>query len=230
MRHVAVFFVAVAALAAVWYVIAPPYAGEKGPSTPVEDPLSSQDVLAQPVPGGTLYEVMAGRSVGRYRVREELAGMSFPVDAVGVTDQVTGRIGFDASGAVVEGSRIHIHLASLTSDQTRRDNYVRENILHTQTYPYATFVLREVKGLEYPLPTEGTADITVIGDLTIRDVTRPVEWEGTAAFSGDTFSVAVRTAFPFAEFDLTPPRVALVLSVEDQIRLEAEIYLVRREA
>jgi hypothetical protein len=58
-------------------------------------------------------------------------------------------------------------------------------------------------------------------------VTRRVTWEATASFNGPYVSVQARTAFRFADFGLTIPRVSSVLSVEDNIRLETDLLLRR---
>jgi hypothetical protein len=58
-------------------------------------------------------------------------------------------------------------------------------------------------------------------------VTRRVTWEATATFNGLDVNVQAKTAFRFADFDLTIPRVSSVLSVEDNIRLETELMLRR---
>lgn len=171
--------------------------------------------------------MVPGESFGRYLIREQLAGISIPIDAIGVTTAVTGQVSFARSGAVVGGSQIVVNLASLASDESRRDQYVRANILQTQRYPNAVFVPKEVRGIPQPVPTEGTANVVVVGDLTIRGVTREVVWEGTATFGPDEFTVAAKTTLTFAEFGLNKPRVAVVLSVDDAIRLEANIKLRR---
>jgi len=42
-------------------------------------------------------------------------------------------------------------------------------------------------------------------------------------FRDSTVRLQARTAFPFAAFALTPPRVMRVLSIEDPIRLEVDL-------
>ena len=68
-----------------------------------------------------------------------------------------------------------------------------------------------------------------VGDLTVRDATRRITWEATATFNGQDVSVRARTAFRFTDFGLRVPRVAVVLSVEDNIRLETD-FLLRRSS
>ncbi len=178
--------------------------------------------------GAVRYAVVAEQSEARYRVREQLVGLNFPNDAVGSTRAIEGGVAFDAEGRLLAtASRLTINLGTLRSDETRRDNYIRRNTLETDRYPTAVFVPAEIRGLPVPLPQSGSASLQVMGDLTVRDVTRRVTWEATAAFDGSEVSVRVRTSFRFEDFGLRVPRVSVVLSVEDAIRLEADLRLRR---
>lgn len=173
---------------------------------------------------GARFEAVPGASEARYRVREQFVNVSFPVDAVGSTRSIEGVVLFDEEGRVLpEASSLRIDLSTLRSDQSRRDHFVRSNTLQTQRYPAALFAPVEVSGLPHPIPVEGAAEITVAGDLTIRDVTRRVEWTGTAHFRPDGMRVEANTTVTFAQFLLEKPRVGMILSLADEIRLEAEI-------
>lgn len=174
------------------------------------------------------YTIVAERSEARYRVREQLAGLSFPNDAVGTTRAIEGGIALDAQGRVVVGeSRFTVDLRTLTSDQPRRDNYLRRTTLETERYPAAVFVPLEVRGLRMPLPPSGSATFELIGDFTVRTVTRRTTWQATATFNGAEVDARTRTALRFADLGLKIPRVASVLSVEDDIRLELDLVLRR---
>lgn len=174
------------------------------------------------------YTVVPERSEARYRIREQLAGLNFPNDAVGSTRAIEGGIALDAQGRVVVGqSRFTVDLRTLTSDQARRDSYVRRNTLETERHPMAVFVPTEARGLTGPPPQSGTVTFEVTGDFTVRAVTRRTTWQATATFNGPEVDVRARTAFRFADFELQIPRVASVLSVEDDIRLEVDLVLRR---
>jgi polyisoprenoid-binding protein YceI len=174
------------------------------------------------------YRVVADRSEARYRVREQLAGISFPSDAVGSTSAIEGSLSLDAQGRMrPSDSRLTVDLRTLRSDRDRRDNYVRRNTLETERHPTAVFIPSELRGLPFPMPQTGTATFELIGDLTIRETTRRVTWDATATFNGQEVSVQAKTAFRFADFGLSIPRVASVLSVEDTIRLETDLLLRR---
>jgi polyisoprenoid-binding protein YceI len=177
---------------------------------------------------GVRYSVVPERSEARYRIREQLAGLNFPNDAVGATRAIEGGISFDAQGRVVQGeSRFTVDVRTLTSDQPRRDNYVRRNTLETERYPSAVFVPHEVRGLAVPLPRTGSATFELTGDFTVRAVTRRTTWQATATFNGAEADVRARTTLRFADLGLQIPRVASVLSVDDDIRLELDLVLRR---
>jgi polyisoprenoid-binding protein YceI len=182
---------------------------------------------AQPAGAPVRYAVEDGSEV-RYRVREQLAGLSFPNDAVGATRAVAGQIALDAQGRVVPGeSRFTVDLRTLTSDEPRRDNYLRRNTLETERHPTAVLVPAELRGLPAPLPASGTLPFELVGDFTVRETTRRITWPATATFEGPAVRVQARTAFRFGDFGLGIPRVSVVLSVEDAIRLEADLRLRR---
>ena len=175
------------------------------------------------------YAVVAERSEVRYRVREQLAGLRFPNDAVGATRAVEGGLALDGQGRIIEmESKFSVDLATLRSDEPKRDNYLRRNTLDTDRYPTIVLVPTELRGLRLPPPATGTASFTLLGNLSVRRATGPTAWEATATFNGDEVTIRAKTAFRFADFDLRIPRVASVLSVEDLIRLEADLLLRRR--
>ena len=180
-----------------------------------------------PATAGALQLVVtpAGNEV-RYRIREQLVGVDLPNDAVGATSDVTGGITFDASGRVVpSASRFQVNVGTLKSDKDRRDGYVRGRILQTSEHPTVELVPTTIEGLTLPIPTSGTKTFKVLGDLTVRGVTRPTTWQVNATFNGSTVTGSAATTFTFAEFGMTQPRVPVVLSVADTIKLEYDFSL-----
>jgi polyisoprenoid-binding protein YceI len=174
-----------------------------------------------------IYVVAEEGNQARYRVREQLARLDFPNDAVGVTTAIQGRVMVTESGEVVrEASRFVIGLTGLESDSDRRDNFLRRNTLGTDEHPDAIFVPTAIRGLPNPLPSSGEETLTLEGELTIRGVTRPVSWTVDAEFwEGAVFGQA-RTNFTFGDFELEVPSVGSVLSIRDDIRLEFDFRLV----
>ena len=89
-------------------------------------------------------------------------------------------------------------------------------------FPTAEFVIKELPGLAWPIPTEGEASFQIVGDMTLHGVTRPITWEVTAQFSEDSFSGIAKTSFTFDDFEIDVPKVRLVLSVEERMRFELD--------
>jgi polyisoprenoid-binding protein YceI len=163
----------------------------------------------------------------RYRVREQLARIDFPSDAVGKTSKVGGQIVVDTKGAIVrDQSKFTVDATSLVSDSERRDGYIQRNTLATAQYTSFVFVPTEVRNLRFPLPASADLKFQMVGELTIRDQTRPVTWDVTAKVAQGVLTGQAMTRFTFADFALTKPRVASVLSVEDDIRLELDFRLI----
>ena len=197
-------------------------------TTPVVQ-AASGDVALPATDGLQLVVAPDGNEV-RYRVREQLVGLDMPNDAVGATSDVTGGIAFDAKGNLVPASsRFVINVATLESDKDRRDGYVRGRILEASEYPTVTLAPTSIKGLALPLPTSGNRTFQVAGDLTVHGVTKPTTWQVEAAFNGGRVTGTATTTFPFSEFGLTQPRVPVVLSVADTIKLEYTFALVPKQ-
>ena len=173
--------------------------------------------------GGPGAVVLQEGTVARYVVQEQFANVDLPNDAIGETPDVEGAFTFDDNGSIVSGeSRIVMNAASLRSDASRRDDYLSRSAIETGQYPEIVFVATGVSGLPWPLPTSGEHTFEIQGDLTVRDVTRPVAWETTASFAGAAVTGTAKTAFTFGEFEMDVPVLAFLLSVEDNIRLELD--------
>ena len=188
-------------------------------AVPTEDADSGAETT---VSGGNEFVIQTG-AMARYVIREQLVRLDFPNDAIGETGDVSGSIIFDAGGGIVSpGSKIVVDLRGLTSDSDRRDGYVRSRSLETDTYPNAEFIIHETAGLPWPLPSQGEASFQLLGDMTVHGVTKPLAWEVAGSFQGDSFTGRATTNFTFEEFEIDVPRVRVVLSVDNDIRLEVD--------
>ena len=196
---------------------------------PTQGPTTSPE-SAVPLQEGVRFVTAGPGNKARYKVRERLLGKEFDNDAVGETSAITGSIALDASGAVVRsGSLFTVEMAGLKSDQTRRDTYVRNRLLRTDSFPSTRLAVTAVRGLPTPLPTSGRLQFQLIGDLTVKGVTRPTTWTVNATMAGDQLTGTAATAFTFADVRLTQPKVSVVLSVSDTIRLEYDFAMRRQE-
>jgi polyisoprenoid-binding protein YceI len=165
----------------------------------------------------------------RYRVREQLANLALPSDAVGKTSAITGQLVIGADGTPVGAqSKIVVDITGLQSDSGMRDGYIQRAVLETAAYPTVEFVPTAVSGLPSPLPQAGDVTFQLTGDLTVHGTTKRVTWDVKAtAANGTNLSGTAITHFSFADFGLQQPHVGRVLSIEDTIKLEFDFHFVK---
>ena len=180
------------------------------------------DVTAIPATSPATTYTLTGESVARYRAQEELANQGAN-EAVGETSSIVGQIYFDENGVPLACSRWDVDLRTLTSDESRRDNFLRGNTLQTDTYPVATFVLTSVEGLDGALVDGEETSFALVGNLTMHGVTRLVRWDVTATLDGDTITGSGNTTFNMADYEIAEPKVGPVLSVDEEITLEVDL-------
>lgn len=162
-------------------------------------------------------------SIARYLVKEQLANRTLPSDAIGATEKIEGIVVFDSDGVIKPGrSIIMVDLSSLDSDSSRRDRFLRANTLKTDEFPIAEVAVTKVYGLVWPLPTSGHVGFEIVTDVTIHGVTKEITWKVESEITNGNISGIAKTSFTFGTFRLDIPRVLIVLSVEDRIRLELD--------
>jgi polyisoprenoid-binding protein YceI len=194
---------------------------------------STKIAAAQPTKSSTAVALRLVLSpmgnAARYRVRERLVGHDLPNDAIGETKSLTGAIEFDSKGKVIpQSSKFVLDAATFVSDKDRRDGFVRGRLLEADEYPSIVLVPTDVSGVSLPLPTSGTLPIEMIGNLTVHGVTRPTTWKGSAKFQDGRVTGSAATAFTFDDIQMEQPRVPVLLSVADTIRLEIDFDLIRQ--
>lgn len=162
-------------------------------------------------------------SIARYLITEQLATLDFPIDAIGETNQINGSINFDKNGKIIKDtSTIIVNVSSLKSDSDRRDRYISRRSLESDKYPEAVINIKKINDLPWPLPNNGSYEIEIIGDMLVHGVTDEVTWKTIVYFEKNKLSGISKTNFKFEKFNMDLPRVAIVLSVENNIRLELE--------
>ena len=192
----------------------PPGAGPGGrANAPPPDPTKPQKL-----------EIAEGTKA-RYKVREQLAGISFPSDAVGTTETVTGTLVVNPDGSIdATRSKLTVDLRTLKSDQQMRDGYIQKNTLESEKFPMIEFVPKRATGLPVPIPAGmgAQAGFQLIGDMTLHGVTKEATWNVVATFGNDQVAGRATTTLQFATFNLTKPSLARLMSVDDKIDLEIE--------
>jgi polyisoprenoid-binding protein YceI len=167
-----------------------------------------------------LFAIVPEQSEAQYAVEEEFFGQAVPfVTAVGKTNAIDGSLTLDfgPDGVSIANSTFTVDLSTLQSDSGRRDRAIRERWLESSRFPLATYVARGVANL--PPDASFGQDVTfqVDGDMTIRDVTRPLTWDMTANLDGETLSGSASTFLYMRDFGFEPPDIAGILRVTDGV-------------
>jgi polyisoprenoid-binding protein YceI len=175
---------------------------------------------------GAIRLTMQPDSQVSYRVREQLANLQFPSDAVGTTKAMTGTVIIQPDGKILtDQSKFVVDLSTLASDSGMRDGFIKRNTLQTGTYPEAVFVPTAVDELPTPLPASGDVSFKLVGGLTVRGVTKQVTWDVQGKVAGNELTGTATTALKFEDFGMTPPKTMMALSVQDNITLQVAYHM-----
>jgi len=125
------------------------------------------------------FENSTGTFVG-FRVDEELSSIG-STTAVGRTPAVTGTM--TIAGTTVTAASIEADMTKLTTNNSRRDGPAR-GALGTRQFPTATFELTAPIELGDAAATGAKTSVSATGDLTIKGVTKSVQFPLEAQLAG----------------------------------------------
>ncbi len=145
---------------------------------------------------------------------------------MGRTNDVEGELQLEQDG-VLRGRILlmRIDMRTLTSDQSRRDNFIRQNTLQTDQFPFAEFRSTEAAGPTSSRPGEEVT-FQIPGVMTIKGRERPIVWEARAKLDGTTITGTASAKVKLSDFGVEPPRLA-ILSVEDEMTWQVDIVAER---
>jgi polyisoprenoid-binding protein YceI len=171
------------------------------------------------------WKLVAGaNSFVGYRVHENLAGIG-STEAVGRTNGLDGTLTFE--GKSITATQINADLSQLKSDKNQRDNALKTQALETAKFPNASFVLTSPIKVD-TVPVDGqTVDQTIAGKLTLHGVTKDVSLQVQGVMANDQLVVVGSTEISFADYSMTPPKAAAVLSVDDHGTLELQLVFAK---
>jgi polyisoprenoid-binding protein YceI len=171
------------------------------------------------------FVIEPAESSAKYVVEETLRGLNST--AVGTSSGISGEIYLTRDGLSRDAtSRFVVDLNALRSDEGMRDNYIKQNTLQTSRFPNAEFVIERIEGFPSTYTENSEVQLTLHGNLTVKDVTRPVSWTVLARQSGNTLTATADADIKFSQFNMTPPTVPIA-TVRDDIHLQ--VVLIARE-
>ncbi len=157
-----------------------------------------------------------------YRVVEELARVG-TATAVGRTSAITGEVVLTETE--VTSATITADLTKLRSDNTQRDGQLRNQAIETNKFPNATFVLSGPLALPAGLTSGQAVDVTLSGKLTLHGVTKEIAVPAQAQLKDGSLVVVGSIDIKFADYSISKPQGASVLSIEDHGIMELQLIL-----
>lgn len=170
----------------------------------------------------SVYTVASEESTASYTVVEELASVGAN-EVVGTTSAIIGSILFDDDGNPLSCSNFAVDMRTMVTDENRRDNYLRTNTLESDTFPFATFVVSSVDGLDGAIEDGDTVSATLVGDFTLHGVTQQVEWAAEFTRDGESLTGTASYTFLIEEYDMEKPIVGPVVSIDDEVTLNINL-------
>jgi polyisoprenoid-binding protein YceI len=169
-----------------------------------------------------IYRIEPASSQVRFELDEDLRGNRITV--VGVTNQVAGEFAANPGDlSTVQVGTLQINARTLLTDNDFRNRAIQNEILDTGPYEFINFVPTAVTGLPTSAGVGDTVTFNIAGDLTIRDITRPVTFTVTASMVDDTQITGTASAVVNrADFELNIPSVPNVANVEEEVELYIE--------
>lgn len=175
--------------------------------------------------GGTVF-ALAPASTVTFELDEVLRGVDTRV--VATNTEVEGQLRLDPSdlagseiGVIVVGSQ------TFETDSGNRDRAIRGPILDAGRFPQIVFEPSDIEGLDGSVSVGDTVSFTVLGGLTIRDITESASFEVTVTWvDEDRIEGRATSVVSRESYGLTIPSVASVADVSDAVDLAIDFVAV----
>lgn len=172
-----------------------------------------------PATGLRTFQIVSSRTTASYSVYENLIFENKPNnDAIGTTHAVTGSFKIrTGTSPLVAGMNITVDLRTLQSDASRRDDYIQQNTLQTDSYPYATFVSVSTQGLPASYNNGQTVHFQLIGNLTMHGKTNKETFDVTGKVVGNTITGTASSTIYMTDFGIQPPNLANIAIAQNKV-------------
>ena len=169
------------------------------------------------------FAIVPSASTVAYRVGETFFTQNRFKVAIGTTQAIQGDVYIDrAHPASSRIGTITIDISTFRSDSARRDRAIRDRWLESARYPNAQFTPTAIRGLPGVYTDGQDIPIQVLGNLLVRDATKPVTFTGTIRLAGNVLTGEVQTTILMTDFGFDPPTILGMLQAENQVQLELQ--------
>lgn len=196
---------------------------------PTATPTPTVAVTSAPQANAITWTVDAA-SKATIRVREQLARLPAPNDAIITITGAQGTFTLNPDGTFATGSKISVDMNTITTDDRQRTDSIRRDPLEVTRFRTSELVPKTATGLTLPLARSGDFTFQLTGDLTLHGVTKSVTFDVKATRTNGrlTATATANPSWKFGDFGMRPPSSFSVLSIVDEIRME--FALVANEA
>ncbi len=180
-----------------------------------------------PIPSTGLqtFQIVPAQTTASYSVYENLIFQNNPNnDAIGTTHSVQGNFKMRTGASpLVAALNITVDLRTLQTDAARRDNYVRQNALQTDTYPYATFVSVSTQGLPANYSDGQTVHFQLVGNLTMHGKTNKEVFDVQGKVVGNMITGKATSTIYMTDFGIQPPNLANIAIAQNKVVVSLQI-------
>src|SRR6266480_5194479 len=164
-----------------------------------------------PIPSTRLstFQIVSAQTTASYSVYENLIFQNKPNnDAIGTTHSVQGSFKIrTGTSPLVAAMNIKVDLSTLQSDAQRRDNYIQQHTLQTDTYPDATFVSVSSQGLPTSYSDGQSVHFQLIGNMTMHGKTNKEVFDVQGKVVGNTITGTATSTIYMTDFGIQPPNL-----------------------
>ena len=189
--------------------------------TQTHTPSGAVTATGTPIPstGLSTFQIVPAQTTASYSVYENLIFQNNPNnDAIGTTHSVQGNFKIRTGASpLVAALNITVDLRTLQTDAARRDNYVRQNALQTDTYPYATFVSVSTQGLPANYSDGQTVHFQLVGNLTMHGKTNKEVFDVQGKVVGNTITGTATSTIYMTDFGIQPPNLANIAIAQNKV-------------
>jgi polyisoprenoid-binding protein YceI len=186
-----------------------------------DPPATAAPAAGSALTGVVVYAIAPEESTITYEVGETfiMEGNVFK-QAVGKTPGVTGEIqvDFDQPQNTTIGA-LSANITGFTSDSGRRDGAIRDRFLESAKYPTVTFTPTSIEGLPAAFEPGVDYPITISGDVTIRETTKPAVFQAIVRLEDGAISGQANTTFLMSDFGFGPISIMGMLNTEDEVKI-----------
>ncbi len=143
---------------------------------------------------------------------------------VGSTQAIAGQLqlNLDNLAAALGDNTFTVQMNTLVTNQPPRDKWIREDGPKFNAHPVASFKATAIQGAPTAYTDGQEVNFKLVGDLTVREQTKPVTFDVKAKLAGDTLTGVATTQLRLSDFGIDPPNFANTLTVADPFGIEVQ--------